>query len=107
MATEQKFGSISANTADLINQLKNAQSDIPLTRGEGWDSIILDATPDPDYPEVDRTNTASGNFSVAFGSRNNVSGNESLSVGGKNDISGSDCFAGGYKGVIEVNCENY
>lgn len=105
MSTNIQFGGdISTNTAAMIKWLQEygGAAKVPLAKGTGWDSIVLDATPDPDYPETDRTNTAAGNFSIVFGSRNDSKADESFIIGGNNKIykGAGDGFAFGYNNVL-------
>lgn len=79
----------------------------PFAAGTGHDSAVLIATPNPEDPSVDRTNTVTGAFSaVLAGSRNNISATESAAAGGIITISGGgNNFGTGYRQTM-TDCEN-
>lgn len=68
-------------------------------KSTGKDSVVNVTTDD----DVARENTASGNYAIAFGSRNVVSGNESGAIGGLNEVSGQDALVFGYRGNAQAN----
>lgn len=107
-------GDISKETADqisfqtqLIEEYKELVNNNPFEKGAGHDSAVLKATPNPEDPSVDRTNTVTGNFSaVLAGSRNDISATESAAVGGIIGISGGgNNFGTGYRQTM-TDCEN-
>lgn len=79
----------------------------PFTTGAGQDSAVLIATPTPEDPSVNRTNTVTGDFSaVLAGSRNDISATESGAVGGIVHIyGGGNDFGTGYRQTLQ-DCEN-
>lgn len=108
-------GDISKETADqisfqtqLIEEYEELVNNNPFEKGDGHDSAVLKATPNPEDPSVDRTNTVTGNFSaVLAGSRNIIdNATESGAVGGIITITGGgNNFGAGYRQTLTL-CEN-
>ena len=70
-------GNISEETARLIKTMEaEAGNKSPFEFGDGVDSAVLKTT------DTERINTASGDWSVAMGSRNEALGKECFVVGG-------------------------
>lgn len=88
-------------------ELEEKLDSLPIQKGAGHDSAVLKATPNPEDPTVDRTNTVTGAFSVVLaGSRNNISATESAAAGGIINIEGGgNNFGTGYRQTIR-DCEN-
>lgn len=88
-------------------ELEEQLDSLPIQKGAGHSSAFLKATPNPEDPTVDRTNTVTGAFSaILAGSRNNISATESAAVGGIINIEGGGNNLGaGYRQTL-TNCEN-
>ncbi len=92
----------------VVEYIKEYVADkVPYVRGQGHDSVILNATPNAADPSVDRTNVVTGDFSaVLAGSRNIISAPESAAVGGIIEINGGgNNFGTGYRQTL-TDCEN-
>ena len=83
-------------------------SDVPVEYGSGKDSV-KNKTPydetdvDGQGNVIDRTNTVDGNFSAAFGSRNNIGSgsSETFVTGGKNSTTHTeDALVSGYENTV-------